>query len=132
MNRRTRAPSATELILSLSKIIDEGRSKRGDWKEGYKKRLGEVDAALASKDRERRGLVRERRRLEVELDDVEGAIALMGEGDRDNPPPSLETFLEDKGKLGLALSALDLSIASVDRERRSLRKERGKLERAIG
>ncbi len=89
----------------------------------YEEQLKEVDLKIARADRKRRTLVRERSGLEKGLVEIEGVIEMFPSGSS-----ALKEFFGERGKLEEGLDEVDISIAQLDRDRRSLKKKRKKLE----
>ncbi len=93
----------------------------------YEEQLKEVDLKIARADRKRRTLVRERSKLEKGLVEIEGVIEMFPSGSS-----ALKEFFGERGELEEGLDEVDIAIAQLDRDRRSLKKKRKKLELWIG
>ena len=127
------ASGRVQFVRKLTKCIGdlvEGEAKVHLW-EGlslnafspYEEQLKEVDLKIARADRKRRTLARERLGLEKGLVEIKGVIEMFPSGSS-----ALKEFFGERSKLEEGLDEVDISIAQLDRDRRSLKKKRKKLE----
>jgi len=116
----------TALIRSLTELLGEPSSdEQGTyWDSSYRERLRALDLEIARLDRKRRALARERGRKERALEEVEGMM-------RDTVGLPLRQLSGERDELIGELDEVNLSITQLDRDRKSARKERRKIEKVL-